>query len=116
MSQVEKKLDELIEQKLDQALSDTEGVSQFIINDIETLYGVRNEAEKIRAIERKEEAERKDNLKDRLLTAGLTLGTTIGGWAMYNHWLKFGLKFEEIGSVGSQWTRNLIGKLLPKLK
>lgn len=116
MDQVERKLNVLLEQKIDQAIADTDGKSQFLIDDIQTLYGVKNEAEKARAIERKEEAERKENFKDRLLTAGLTIGTTVGGWAMYNHWLKLGLRFEEIGSVGSQWTRNLIGKLIPKLK
>lgn len=116
MDEVRKKLDTLLALKLDQAIEDKDGAKQFVIEDIETLYQVRNEAEKADAIERKEAAERKDNLKDRLLTAAVSIGTTVGGWMLYNHWFKFGLKFEETGSVGSQWTKNLIGKLLPKLK
>lgn len=51
---------------------------------------------------------------DRWVNIGVQIGITLGGWIVYDIWHRRGLKFEETGTVGSQWTRNLMTKMLPK--
>lgn len=116
MSQIEEKLDRLIELKLDRAIDNAAKTDTEAIDEIDTLCGIKNEIEKTKTLEAKEKAERVENWKDRLLNAGVTVGLAIGGWKVYDRWLRMGLSFEETGSLGSQWTRALIGKMLPKLK
>lgn len=47
---------------------------------------------------------------------GVQLGTTIFMAACYDMWLTRGYKFEEFGTVRSPHLRNLIGRILPRLK
>lgn len=61
---------------------------------------------------------RRDQLKaearDRWINFGLQVGIAIGGWIAYDVWHRRGLKFEESGTVGSSWTRNLMSRMLPR--
>lgn len=50
------------------------------------------------------------------LGIGVQLGTTIFMATCYNMWLNRGFRFEEFGTIRSPHMRNLIGKILPRLK
>lgn len=51
--------------------------------------------------------------KDRWITAGTTLITTVLGLVAYNTWFRKGLKFEETGTITSPIIKNLLSKMIP---
>lgn len=60
------------------------------------------------------DAQQKAESIERWINFGVQVGFTLGGWIAYDIWHRRGLKFEETGTIGSQWTRNLMTKMLPK--
>lgn len=51
---------------------------------------------------------------DRWVNMGTQIGIAIGGWALYRHCFREGLKFEQFGTLSTPWMRNLVSKILPR--
>ncbi len=104
---VQEKLDEVIELKLDRLIKN-EGVDQRNdLDELEKLYELKNEADKI-------QADMGESRKDRIVNTLTQIGVAVGGWLVYDIWHRRGLKFEETGMVNSQWTKNLMSKMFPR--
>lgn len=91
------------------------------IEDLTQLYKLKIEEAKIKQAEndRLEEKEfrktqEKSQFLDRCINVGLQIGLAVGGWIAYDIWNRRGLRFEETGTITSQWTRNLLSKMVPK--
>lgn len=96
----------------------------------ETFYKLKLEEDKLE-LERQKQKDASDLEKLKLeaeaakakeqrffnwLGIGVQLGTTIFMAACYDAWLTRGYRFEEFGTVRSPHLRNLIGRILPRLK
>ena len=91
------------------------------VEDLTQLYKLKIEEAKIKQAERdrleeKEfrETQAKSQFLDRCINVGLQIGLAVGGWIAYDIWNRRGLRFEETGTITSQWTRNLLSKMVPK--
>lgn len=62
------------------------------------------------------EKQLKEQKTDRLANLGVQIGLSLLSIVAYDIWNRRGLKFEEHGTITSPMTRNLLLKMLPKLK
>lgn len=72
----------------------------------------------IEASEKKAEAERKakkEQLYFQIVNLGITIALGVLPFICYNSWDKRHLKFEEDGTYASPQSRNLMGRMVPKL-
>lgn len=107
MNKVREKLDEVIELKLDRLIKNGGVDQQNDMDELEKLYELKNESDKI-------QADAGESRKDRIVNAFTQVGIAVGSWLMYDIWHRRGLKFEEVGMVNSQWTKNLMSKMFPR--
>lgn len=127
-------LDEVIEEKIQDVSALTAGSDEetSAVNELAQLHKLRIEELKIEAdyaskqnqIKADKEARIIENsLKheqlrsqaiDRWVNVGKDVGIAIGGWILYRHCFREGLKFEQFGTITTPWMRNLISKVLPK--
>lgn len=112
MDVIQEKVNKALEMKLDEVI---EGKgADGIYDEIETLHKLKIESEKLDQTEREQNSQREEHRKDRIVNVLTQAGLAVGGWFCYDIWHRRGLKFEETGAVVSQWTRNLMSKMLPK--
>lgn len=125
MEKIHQLMDERIESEilsLDSLKPGSEEKTKTIA-DLEKLYKLRIEDQKLKQAEsaasderKKAELEQGQKRLDRWLNIGLQVGLAVGGWLCYDIWHRRGLKFEETGTVTSPLTRNLISRMLPGKK
>lgn len=118
MDKIRGLMDERIESELltlDQLAPGSEQKSK-VIADLDKLYKLRIEESKVINENEKLKADQKQRKLDRIFNAALNGGIAIGGWICYDIWSRRGFKFEQTGSVGTPWLRNLIAKMLPGKK
>lgn len=118
-------LDDVIETEL-LNLSEMESGSEAkssAIKDVAELYKLRIEevkAQQARVDNRAEAETRQMQIKsqtiDRWFNFGAQVGLGICTLVMYNFWFHEGLGFEETGTIRSPWTRNIMSRMLPKIK
>lgn len=120
---IQLKLDEVITKELELMTDSSKSTEdkQSSINNLSRLYGLRIEEAKVISDSEYKSNERDLKLKQirseatgRLIGVVVQAGLTIVGLIAYDTWYRRGLKFEEIGTISSPMTRNLISKLLPK--
>lgn len=116
MDKVKALLDEAIEKRLEEAnkLTDQGIAATELIDEAVELYKVRNEEIKNEKASEDAKAQQKSTLIGQIITGGVQIGLTIGGWIAYDIWHKRGLRFEEIGTITSPMTKNLLSRMLPK--
>ena len=123
MDQIKEKLDEEIEQEI-QELAELEAGSDAkakAIDGVTKLYKLKLdeiEAETRRKESENEkelkEAQRKDANRGQWISVAVQVGLAFAGWICYDIWHRRGLKFEETGTVTSPWTRNLMSNMKPR--
>lgn len=134
--EIQKSLDEVIGLKLRNLVTlnyDSEAKSNAV-KDVTELYKLRIEEAKLEAEradrERQLEEEKmtrmaenhlkheqlRSQAKDRWVNLGIQVGLAIGGWVAYDIWNRRGLKFEETGTIVSPMTKNLLSRMLPKMR
>lgn len=59
---------------------------------------------------------RRDQNLDRWLNFGLQIGLTVIGFIAYDVWNRRGFRFEENGTITSPQNRNLLSKMIPRIK
>lgn len=117
MNDIEKKLDEEISRGIDGMRALEVGTDAYskAADDIVKMYRVRSEEvqksseywDKIEARETQE----KEQKKDRYIGYSLQGLSIVAPLAVYVSLFKDGLRFEKDGVVGSQFFRNLMGKM-----
>lgn len=129
------KLEKLIDKTIDRIESgELDGERSTAIDDLTQLYKLRLEEIKLDNDAKDKETQRlidknnqyidsvyksRDNhikLIGVFATAATALISTYAGLKFYDKWLYNGYKFEEVGTVCSNWTKNLISKITPSLK
>lgn len=123
MDQIKQKLDEEIEQEI-QELSELEAGSEAkakAIDGVTKLYRLKLDEVEVTTKRREsenqkelEEAKRKDANKSQWIGIAVQVGLAVAGWIAYDIWHRRGLKFEETGTVTSPWTRNLMSNMKPR--
>lgn len=116
MTEIRELLDEKIKTELENldCLETGSDKKSSAVEDVTKLYKLQIEESRAENEQADKEAQRKEAKKDRWINVVTQVSLAIGGWIVYDIWNKRGLKFEETGTVTSQWTRNLISKMTPK--
>lgn len=129
-----------IREKLEETISTSlENVSGFEagskerekeLEAIDTLYKLKLEEDKLEAEKKKAEEQGrieaakleadKKKARDQKIFNWVSIGaqgvSTAAMIIAYNVWLNKGYRFEETGTIRSPHLRNLVGRILPKLK
>ena len=86
------------------------------VEDLSKLYSLR--IEEIKAEEEKinRESQRKSQIIDRFVKAGIIVGSVIVECIAYDIWHRRNLRFEETGTFCSPQSRNLMSRMLPSIR
>jgi hypothetical protein len=111
MSKIPELLDEQIESHI-LSLDDCTGDDyDQAMEDLIKLHKLRQEEAKIRQEDEKISNDRRDRTINRVVNTATAIGTTIGGWFVYDIWQRRGLKFELENVVSSPWLKNLMSNM-----
>lgn len=133
-NKIRKLLDDMIEEKIQDVSALTVGSEEetSAVNELAQLHKLRIEELKVetdyvskqnqinadkeaRIIENSLKHEQlRSQAIDRWANVGKDVLIAIGGWALYRHCFREGMKFEQFGTITTPWMRNLISKVLPK--
>jgi len=128
------KLEDRINQVLDQLNTLTPGTSEYqkVSETLAVLYKLKTEEDhkeaEIKLKERQEENSELDHERDfaeaqkknnrekifSIAKLGLEAAGMVGGYLFYGRWLNKGFKFEETGTITSQFVRSFFRKIEPK--
>ncbi len=111
MSKIQELLDEQIESHILSLDSCSGDQYDQTMEDLIKLHKLRQEEAKIRQEDEKISNEKKERTIDRIVSTATAIGTTIGGWAVYDVWQRRGLKFELENVVSSPWLKNLMSNM-----
>ena len=94
MSKIPELLDEQIESHILSLDVYTGEDYDQAMEDLIKLHKLRQEEAKIRQEDEKISNDRRDRTINRVVNTATAIGTTIGGWFVYDIWQRRGLKFE----------------------
>lgn len=123
--EIRKKLDDAIVQCLDNVSENPVGSKEREkeVELLDGLYKLKLEEDKLEAENRKAKEQLEVDVKKaeeqkKINWANIALqgGTTVAMIVAYSVWQGIGYRFEENGSVRNPFLRNIIGKILPKIK
>jgi hypothetical protein len=111
MSKIPELLDEQIESHILSLDVCTGDDYDQTMEELIKLHKLRQEEAKIRQEDEKISNDRRDRTINRVVNTATAIGTTIGGWFMYDIWQRRGLKFELENVVSSPWLKNLMSNM-----
>ena len=111
MSKIPELLDEQIESHILSLESCSGDDYDQTMEDLIKLHKLRQEEAKIRQEDEKISNDRRDRTINRVVNTATAIGTTIGGWLVYDIWQRRGLKFELENVVSSPWLKNLMSNM-----
>ena len=116
--EVKNLLDEEIERMLSHIESMEYGTEarEAVIDELNKLYKLRIDEEKIRQEYEKENVQKADQIIERRFRYGTMLLELIVPLLAYGRWYHKGLIFEKTNVVASPMVKNLLVKLLPRKK
>lgn len=85
-----------------------------VIENIEKLYRLKLEENRLSIDLKKHNKEDKESKLDRGLKYGFMALELLVPIVAYTIWYRIGLRFEETGTITSPMTRNLLSKMFPK--
>ena len=124
-NKISKLIDDTLELKLRSLTNIEYGSDEWnsAIEEIAQLHKMRMEEAKIevaKAENHEERENRKEQQKsqriERIINVVMQGCIAAGGWLLYDVWNKRVLRFEEHGSIGSQVSKNLFSKIVPRIK
>ena len=111
MSKIPELLDEQIESHILSLESCSGDDYDQTMEELIKLHKLRQEEAKIRQEDEKISNDRRDRTINRVVNTATAIGTTIGGWLVYDIWQRRGLKFELENVVSSPWLKNLMSNM-----
>lgn len=125
MNEINEKLEESIKSGFEKLSSSQPGSDEWkkTVEQLDTLYKLKLEEDKLKLEEKRVSAQAntdsQKNKEQHLISwvnVGVQIWSTVFMATCYNIWLNKGYKFEETGTIRSPHMRNLIGRILPRLK
>ena len=116
MSKIPELLDEQIESHILSLESCSGDDYDQTMEDLIKLHKLRQEEAKIRQEDEKISNDRRDRTINRVVNTATAIGTTIGGWLVYDIWQRRGLKFELENVVSSPWLKNLMSNMTKNIQ
>lgn len=119
MNESRKLLDEQIESSFERlSLCDTEEERKVMVDELDTLYRLKIEEDKVISEDDDRYAERvyrDKELKNKNIIDYVNLGISVGAIVIplvaYGRWFRSGLKFEETGVATSTFFKTLVNKM-----
>lgn len=114
MNEIKEKLEDAIKTSLEDVSQYSVGSNERkqAIEQIDTLYKLKMEEDKLEAEIEKAKEQKILNW----VNVGVQAGSTLVMVVAYNCWLNKGYRFEENGTIRSPHLRNLVSRILPKFK